>query len=469
MFNNSVKNVKSSLFLLDKIINNTNIKEKPNIWKNQVLNVLSLSEHVSYTSPEIILLYKNVLLKSVLLWHVFYNKDSYGKLVTEAEAKLVNTENIASYPLLDKTFFKNFQDTSCNNTSVFRHDTSGSSGYTFFCLSWKDAFWIVENNNHYGKIRREFELENSVTLATLMPCYDFTKQVREPIFVQDTDKVFFAVVKSSSNFFYSFNVSEFVDIVYNINKPTYYKSMPLFFEFFSKKNCDVFNLRGSFIKILARYVKDKNIATKVGKLLCNTFESVDENDLFFLKDRGIFDNVCDHMRCCDGGGTFFTCKFGTYHLMEEVCHAISINEKFVSTDFFNFVWPFINYWNNDTCQVEDNWFKCECGRWYRPFKFCGRSSFVFKDKNLREITSADISERCLHSATSYYAKVGLIQYQCYNGKIVICTSEKVKEQHKSYLRKILYNFNVDFKTNEFIVSGQYNKVNRMVDCTKNGD
>jgi phenylacetate-coenzyme A ligase PaaK-like adenylate-forming protein len=40
--------------------------------------------------------------------------------------------------------------------------------------------------------------------------------------------------------------------------------------------------------------------------------------------------------------------------------------------------PFVNYWNGDRCEIEDDYRKCGCGRWYRPFKMLQNRPFALK-------------------------------------------------------------------------------------------
>ncbi len=93
-------------------------------------------------------------------------------------------------------------------------------------------------------------------------------------------------------------------------------------------------------------------------------------------------NWCDHMRCWDGGASFFTCKAGIYHLQDELSHVFSTeNGEMASIDFFSYASPFVNYLNGDYCSVGKEYKKCDCGRWYRAFEFHNRRPQQYMNTN----------------------------------------------------------------------------------------
>jgi hypothetical protein len=91
------------------------------------------------------------------------------------------------------------------------------------------------------------------------------------------------------------------------------------------------------------------------------------------------------MRCWDGGATFFTCKHQNYHLLDNLCWCDEKNKKLISTDYFSFPSPFVDYWNGDLCRLKNEYQRCDCGRLYRDFEFLENRPFSIKGRNILEI------------------------------------------------------------------------------------
>jgi hypothetical protein len=103
-------------------------------------------------------------------------------------------------------------------------------------------------------------------------------------------------------------------------------------------------------------------------VLSTTGEKTHQKDLDFCKESGLFDHWCDHMRCWDGGATFYSCQYGTRHLIDGLAWVEEHDTKLVSTDYYSFPSPFVSYWNGDHCKIDSDYQKCACGRYYRPFE-----------------------------------------------------------------------------------------------------
>jgi hypothetical protein len=119
-------------------------------------------------------------------------------------------------------------------------------------------------------------------------------------------------------------------------------------------------------------------------LVSNTNERLLPSDREFLLE-GRADHVCDHMRSWDGGATFFTCRHGTYHLMDNISWAEEMEGRLVCTDYFNIASPFVRYWNGDYCRIGKEYRRCECGRLYREFEFVESRPFSLKGVCMRQI------------------------------------------------------------------------------------
>ena len=106
---------------------------------------------------------------------------------------------------------------------------------------------------------------------------------------------------------------------------------------------------------------------------------------FLFLDNGYFDDACDHMRCWDGGATFYTCKHRNYHLMDNLAWVEEVDGRMICTDYFNLASPFVRYWNGDYCKIGKEYRRCECGRLYREFEFMQSRPFSLKGVCMKEI------------------------------------------------------------------------------------
>jgi hypothetical protein len=155
-------------------------------------------------------------------------------------------------------------------------------------------------------------------------------------------------------------------------------------DFIHKNKINVLLGTGGFIELLTTYLISDDSAAfpKLVQLVSNTGDRVNPETLNFLKETGVTESWCDHMRCWDGGASFFTCEKGTYHLQDELSYVYSTDEgRLVSIDFFSYPSPFINYLNGDYCTVGEDFKLCACGRWHREFKFNSRRNRQFTTTN----------------------------------------------------------------------------------------
>ena len=143
------------------------------------------------------------------------------------------------------------------------------------------------------------------------------------------------------------------------------------------------------------------------------------------------------MRCWDGGATFFTCKFGTYHLLDNITYHKSIDNKLVTTDYFSLAAPFVNYWNGDICSIENEYLRCECGRLYRPFKMLENRPFALKGSVKLTSIKQQISQLSF--------KNDLIQVQFENLSVMISSSRSLETSEKDQLQDILREYQIFWK------------------------
>jgi hypothetical protein len=123
---------------------------------------------------------------------------------------------------------------------------------------------------------------------------------------------------------------------------------------------------------------------RVFGLVSNSNERLLPHDANFLM-MGYAGGVSDHMRCWDGGAGFWTCRHGTYHLMDNLSWSEEVEGRLVCTDYFNLAAPFVRYWNGDFCRITDTYQRCECGRLYREFEFLENRPFAVKGRSITEI------------------------------------------------------------------------------------
>jgi hypothetical protein len=199
-------------------------------------------------------------------------------------------------------------------------------------------------------------------------------------------------------------------------------------DYISNNDIDIMLSDGAHVNALCNFIKNNGKNFKICKLLSNTNEKVMVEDLEFLKENQYIDDWCDHMKCWDGGAAFMTCKHYTYHLLDDVAYCHSVDGKLIATDYFNYVSPFINYWNGDYCDIEDQYEKCKCGRWYRPFKFVKTRDF-----GSTEIKSLEVKNKIgeLKIPNIKFVKIGS------RNEITIISSENVSETNKDLIKKAL--------------------------------
>jgi len=134
------------------------------------------------------------------------------------------------------------------------------------------------------------------------------------------------------------------------------------------------------------WVKSRGYNSKIAQLLSTTSCKPNYDDLNFLRNNGQIDDWCDHMRCWDGGVTFFTCSSYNTHLVEHFAYPYVDDGRLISKDFFSFPNPFWNYWNGDYASIGADYKVCDCGRLYRDFKISR-----IRENNVSGVSALNIS------------------------------------------------------------------------------
>ena len=250
--------------------------------------------------------------------------------------------------------------TNWQNESVdyFTNQTSGTTGKPFKYRIWKDIFYTIEKDCHYGLINQEFKVPTNAKILYLGLNIDI---ISDDIIktIKSTD------IMITHGFQQSADIGT-INPLYNKNLHEYVKQI---YDHCKKEQYDIILATDEILSPLV-YLLDKKVLepTKIAGLLSCTGNSTSVHTIRRLLELEIFTNACDHMRCWDGGATFFTCNKGTRHLCDNLSEcSIDDSLRLLSTDFFSLPNPFINYWNGDYADIIDEYQQCECGRYFRPF------------------------------------------------------------------------------------------------------
>jgi hypothetical protein len=302
--------------------------------------------------------------------------------------------------------------------------TSGSTtGHPFSYLRWEPFLYFIEAENHYDLIMDEFKIRNNPEIMYLFKTSRF-----------ENEKIV-TVSSESDNFMEHHGLKRKANIHYpnwNMIKKDRIKYMNELLEYLKHNEIDVIFASGPSINSMCSIIRSSKLEPfKICKLLSNSNEKIMPNDISLLLGRYV-DDVCDHMRCWDGGATFYTCRNHNYHLMDNISWCTEFEQKMICTDYFSLPSPFVKYWNGDLCTISDTYQRCECGKLYRSFQFLQSRPFSVKGKLISEIKSAMIS-------------IGIKevkQVRCSTEFLEIVSNCSVDEKKQNKLKSM---FNLNFK------------------------
>lgn len=306
--------------------------------------------------------------------------------------------------------------------------TSGSTtGFHFMYRKMKATFEKIEWDNHYDMILNEFNIGPNPNILYFFPEH-FKKNKDDILFCEPTPQPYLNSHGRSRN-----------SIVHYANFDIY-KSDPLYFfsnlfDYLSNNPIDIFFSSGPTISSMCHYIKKLGYNNKISYLLSQTNEMMIQEDArFLIVDNNYFDNICDHMRCWDGGASFFTCKFGNYHIMDNLSWCEEIEGKLISTDYFNFISPFIRYWNGDICSLSSDFLRCDCGRLFREFEFLENRPFSISGVNLEDLKlkMIELNLNCIK------------QVKCYTDLIDVVTTRELSDFEKNKIKVLEPRFNFVF-------------------------
>lgn len=284
------------------------------------------------------------------------------KIIRQTTIELSNT--IKTYATLTgqkiETISTKSSLTNWQNETVdyFTNQTSGTTGKPFKYRIWKDTFQTIEKDCHYGMINQEFNVPKQAKVLYLGLNVDIT-----------SDDIIKTIKSSDIMITHGFQQSADIATINTLYVKDLHEYVKQIYDHCKTEHYDVILATDEILSPLV-YLLDQKILqpTKLAGLLSCTGNSTSVNTIRRLLDLEVFSNACDHMRCWDGGATFFTCSKGTRHLCDNLSEcSVDDSLRLLSTDFFSLPNPFINYWNGDYADIIDEYQKCECGRYFRPF------------------------------------------------------------------------------------------------------
>lgn len=318
----------------------------------------------------------------------------------------------------------------CPNIEHVRQNAQNTSGSTtgaaFHYCSDKKHFDFLLRRSEFELIRDEYDLHNRplVILNLFRHWYNPT-----PHSFAEARK------NCSRRAFHTYGAED--TTTYFVNWDNYTtqpdKWHDDFLSFLAGHVFDIVLISGPVLNILSRYIKQHNFTHKFAYLLSHTSEFPRVTDFEFLRANGNIEHHCDHMRCWDGGASFFTCKYGTYHLHDNFAWVEQgPNNELISTCYFNVVSPFVRYWSGDLCAVQDTYRLCACGRHYRPFQMLQNRPFGLKGATKLTEIRKQIKE------LPFCSKINQVQFE--NLSVNIYTDAGLTDDEKMAVNAILHEY-----------------------------
>ncbi len=306
--------------------------------------------------------------------------------------------------------------------------TSGSTtGERFSYKIWTETYNKIECDSHYKLILQEFKLNKPLQILYLM--LDNAKN-------RNTELI---KITKNNNIIMSHGQGLHATIHEVTQNQLYFDNYQLFYkeilDYLTNCNIDIILAPGNVIASLTWAVKHFQHTKPICQLLSNTGEKVDRSHLEYLRNNGIINNWCDHMRCWDGGVTFFTCQYNTYHLLDGLAWAYSDANRLISYDYFSLPSPFVNYWNGDYATIEEKYQQCKCGRYYRKFVIDRTRTTTIND-----MPNTRIRESLENSPISSNIK----RAEASGSFLRLFTTCTITPQRQRSLRKKLPEFTIDF-------------------------
>lgn len=285
-------------------------------------------------------------------------------------------------PVIDKDWINQHRPVwEIPGFSCFTNTTSGTTADRFQYRIHTDTYHRLEIFEHYIEILREFSIVPTRVLYFVSDSCNFSDEFVSRV-VTDNVVMTHGLREAVEVFCVKKNLTYVEDHF------GYYDQVLALIE---DEGFELILADGHSISEMVGWIKKKGYDKKICRLLSSTSTKTNLDDLNYLKENGFIANWCDHMRCWDGGVTFFSCRENTYHLIEHFAYPMAIDGKLVSQDFFSFPNPFWNYWNGDYFSLDTEYKRCACGRIYRDFNLDRGRNTIFD--NLSDETAAQILSR----------------------------------------------------------------------------
>ena len=320
---------------------------------------------------------------------------------------------------------------SLANESLDTQTSGSTTGHPFAYKRWQKFFDNLEWDNHYNLVLDEFGVKENPEVLYFFSS-NYKTNGRDFIFKSGTSEL------SMNN--HGNNRSPNVHYVnYDMYKERQEEFFVYLFDYLKDNPIDVFFSASPQVNSMCHYIRKFSIRHKLGFLLSQTNERLLQEDAKFLFiDNNYFEHICDHMRCWDGGASFFTCKFGNYHLMDNLSWCEDVEGKLVCTDYFSLPSPFVKYWNGDMCKIESKYKRCECGRLYREFEFLENRPF-----SLKGICMRDIKDK-IKSLNIY----GIKQVRCSASFLDVVSERELSDHEKTSISSVADKFSFRFQVED---------------------
>jgi len=311
--------------------------------------------------------------------------------------------------------------------------TGSTTGAPFKYMRWHPAFHKIEWDYHYNVVLDEFGVRDDPNIL-----YFFSDHYKT-----DGSKPI-ACFGSNSDLAMNNHGSSRSPIVHYANFTLYQRDNEAFFrylfDYVRENRIDVLFTSSPQISSMCNYIRKLGVKHPVGYLLSSTGDRILPADAYFLfVENKYFEHICDHMRCWDGGATFYTCRHRNYHLMDNLSWVEDVEGRMVCTDYFNLASPFVRYWNGDYCRVGKEYKRCECGRLYRDFEFLESRPFSLKGVCMKQIKdgikSLDIS--------------GIKEVRCSSSHLDVVSVKPLSEEDMANISALTDRFRFRFLTEEF--------------------
>lgn len=383
-------------------------------------NYINVANTLLYQDEATLKSYQDVLQKNIVDWAIEHS--NVYKTLYQPDRIFTKDD------LLDKD---NWYVSRLKDNSGISSTSGSTTGDPFSYAIYNRYARFLIDDQHWSLILKEFGLNDHRIKITILYYFKDTLSVfPDDTFVRSDHAV-------SSQFQYNHGSRDCsVDYINfkDFGSTYWYEQL---FNYLSETKIDIIISTGPIINQLCEEIRQRKYSKKLCYLLSHSNEFPLTRDFDFLQGRRLIDYHCDHMRCWDGGATFFTCKFGTYHLLDNITYHQSIDNKLVTTDYFSLAAPFVNYWNGDICSIGNEYLRCECGRLYRPFKMLENRPFALKGSTKLTSIKQQISQLSF--------KGDLVQVQFENLSVMISSSRPLETSEKDQLQDILREYQIFWK------------------------